>query len=547
MLSFGTSGLRGLVEDMTDREYHVNVRGFLEALIRAGSIRTGNTVSLAGDLRASTERILKAVVRAVLDAGCRVDYCGHIPSPALACQGFRHRRASIMVTGSHIPDDRNGIKFNKPDGEVLKSDEAGILAAVAEFRSRDASGDERFDAAGFFRPGQQPDLPPVNPEAEEAYVRRYLDVFPADFLQGRKIVLEQHSAVGRDLAARVLQALGADLVLEGRTDYFVAKDTENVTAETRENFVRLARKHAPFAIVSTDGDSDRPFVVDENGVFNPGDALGAIAAQFLGVQAAVVPISANDAVVIFLQQKHIFMMQTRIGSPYVIAAMNQAVADGKMPVVGWEANGGFLTATELTLFGKSLYPLPTRDALLPILCALGAGVRHGSLSAAFGQLPKRYTQAGLLDNFPVGVSRALMDGLKPAGAQITQVEFKPGHALCRLADGHTLEMSETAPALGWEKFWQKPGDIWAVKNLLENRYFTKALGFGDIATINVIDGIRIGFSQGDVVHIRPSGNAPQLRIYSNASSQKRADEIVQQGLDDNGILRKLEADIGAAG
>ena len=31
-----------------------------------------------------------------------------------------------MVTGSHIPDDRNGIKFNKPDGEVLKADEAGI-------------------------------------------------------------------------------------------------------------------------------------------------------------------------------------------------------------------------------------------------------------------------------------------------------------------------------------------------------------------------------------------------------------------------------------
>jgi phosphomannomutase len=30
-----------------------------------------------------------------------------------------------MVTGSHIPDDRNGIKFYRPAGEMLKDDEAG--------------------------------------------------------------------------------------------------------------------------------------------------------------------------------------------------------------------------------------------------------------------------------------------------------------------------------------------------------------------------------------------------------------------------------------
>ncbi|MCB0384946.1 MAG: hypothetical protein KDD43_06105, partial [Bdellovibrionales bacterium] len=31
--------------------------------------------------------------------------------------------STIMVTGSHIPDDRNGIKFNLSDGEILKHDE----------------------------------------------------------------------------------------------------------------------------------------------------------------------------------------------------------------------------------------------------------------------------------------------------------------------------------------------------------------------------------------------------------------------------------------
>ena len=250
--------------------------------------------------------------------------------------------------------------------------------------------------------------------------------------------------------------------------------------------------------------------------------------------------------VAFLAEKNIPATQTRIGSPYVIAAMNQAVTAGKKPVVGWESNGGFLTATEFTLFGKTLQPLPTRDALLPILCALGAGLRLGSVSAAFAQLPRRYTQAGLLDDFPVDVSRALMAGLRPADPQIIQVEFKSQLALCRLSDGKIKEIPETAPALPEDKFWTKPGDVWAVKRLLEKRYFKSGLGFGAVTAMNVIDGIRISFSQGDVAHIRPSGNAPQLRIYSNASSQKRADEIVQLGLDAQGILRALEADISAA-
>jgi len=37
-----------------------------------------------------------------------------------------------MVTGSHIPDDRNGIKFNKCAGEVLKSDEKGMSSQIVE-------------------------------------------------------------------------------------------------------------------------------------------------------------------------------------------------------------------------------------------------------------------------------------------------------------------------------------------------------------------------------------------------------------------------------
>ena len=40
-----------------------------------------------------------------------------------------------MVTGSHIPADRNGIKFNKCSGEILKRDEASMMAQEVLYRS----------------------------------------------------------------------------------------------------------------------------------------------------------------------------------------------------------------------------------------------------------------------------------------------------------------------------------------------------------------------------------------------------------------------------
>jgi phosphomannomutase len=57
----------------------------------------------------------------------------------------------------------------------------------------------------------------------------------------------------------------------------------------------------------------------------------------------------------------------------------------------------------------------------------------------------------------------------------------------------------------------------------------------------VLDGVRVYFRNGDIAHIRPSGNAPQLRIYANSDTQARADQIVDYALGEpDGILRQLE-------
>ena len=76
----------------------------------------------------------------------RVD-CGTVPTPALALLGLKCGAASLMITGSHIPADRNGIKFYRPDGEIGKTDETAITA-IAEAIAADRRTDPTIGRRG---------------------------------------------------------------------------------------------------------------------------------------------------------------------------------------------------------------------------------------------------------------------------------------------------------------------------------------------------------------------------------------------------------------
>ena len=529
-LAFGTSGLRGLVTDITDLEAYVNVKGALAYLASAGDVGPGSTVILGGDLRPSTDRIVRASAQAIVDAGCMVENAGKIPTPALIARCLAAKSAGVMVSGSHIPFDRNGIKLNKSVGEVLKADEPGIAAAVARVRAAEyanSASSSAFDPDGMLK--RTPSMPPLDRATEDDYVRRFVSSFRAGGLEGVRVLVYQHSAVGRDVLPRILRELGADVCTGGRSETFVPIDTENITDEQLDLLEQLAAvaeaDGAPLhAIVSTDGDSDRPLVTavvplseaDGHGRrvrFLPGDLLGIVTAEYLAADAAATPISANDAVERRMAARGAFLQKTRIGSPYVVAALDELRATGKYKrIVGWEANGGFLVGSDIARASGVLAALPTRDSVLPILANLFAATEQGiPLTTLWSRLPARFGKAGLIDEVPISASRAILAQLIPTDGSVE-------------ADlTGTLD-----PA-------------WHARKATLARFFTPALGFGAIVRINVLDGVRVSFDNGDVAHIRPSGNAPQLRIYSNSDTQERADQIVALALrEPDGILRRME-------
>ena len=520
-LQFGTSGRRGQVAHLTQLEIYINALGelrYLQALPPAeGGIAGGGEFYFGYDLRPSSTRyvpeqqgrgeIAQAIEAAIRHSGLRPVNLGPIPTPALAHYALGRGGGCIMVTGSHVPFDRNGYKTYTGRGELLKQHERPIGEAVGRIRSElygQQYQESLFDEWGFFKEGSR-GLPPEREAGRAAYSQRYAGFFAGQSLAGMRLVVYQHSAVGRDLLVEVLRLFGAEAIPAGRAESFVPIDTENIDPATMATIQGLAdAAGGADAVVSTDGDSDRPLIcgVDPAGKarFFGGDLVGMIVAGYLRADAVVVPISCNDAID-RSDLAPISEPKTRIGSPHVIAGMERARRRGKRAVCGWEANGGFLTGSDIARNSATLSALPTRDAMLPILCTLFAAREKGlSLTELFGRLPRRFGRAGLLRRFPREAALAIIARFSgnDAGSRIEGI-------------------------------------------------FTPELGFGAAAGVDLTDGLRITFTNGDVAHVRPSGNADELRIYATADTQERADFIVAEGIaEPDGILRRMEREAASS-
>ncbi|MFL9786809.1 phosphomannomutase [Vibrio cyclitrophicus] len=454
-IKFGTSGARGLVEQFTPEVCCAFTFAFISGLESRFSFKS---VAVAIDNRPSSHAMAQATVSAIKSMGLEAIYYGVLPTPALAYTAMQDAIPSIMITGSHIPFDRNGIKFYRPDGEITKVDELAVLAADIYFEVQD----------------ELPILSRSN-RASEQYVARYTNLFARDLLEGKRIGIYEHSSAGRDLYQPLFEALGADVVCLERTDEFVPIDTEAVAEVDKEKARVWSAQHKLDFIFSTDGDGDRPLVADENGEWLRGDILGLLCADAMKVDALAIPVSCNTA--IESSNKFKKVLRTKIGSPYVIEAFSE-LSETYDAIAGFEANGGFLLGSDIEINGKLLKALPTRDAVLPALMLLSAANDSG-IASLVSALTPRFTDSDRIQNFAIEKSREII-----------------------------------SKATGQEPL------------------LVKALGIENVIVTNVdyTDGLRITLNSGDVIHLRPSGNAPELRCYAESSTVQQARALVEQVL-----------------
>jgi phosphomannomutase len=147
--------------------------------------------------------------------------------------------------------------------------------------------------------------------------------------------------------------------------------------------------------------------------------------------------------------------------------------------VGYEANGGFLLGFAATGPAGPLPPLMTRDALLPLIAPLVRARSQGlGLAALVAGEPPRFTAADRLRDVPTDLGQTLV---------------------ARLDTDADARAAFLAP-------------------------------FGMESIVDRTDGLRITLEGGQIVHLRPSGNAPELRFYAEAESQSAADVLLARGL-----------------
>ncbi|MEZ8585554.1 phosphomannomutase [Vibrio cyclitrophicus] len=454
-VQFGTSGARGLVTQFSSDVCAAFTHAFVVSMRRNF---TFTQMAVAIDNRPSSPIMAQAVIQALTDAGVDAVYYGVVPTPALAFTAMQDNMPCIMVTGSHIPFDRNGIKFYRPDGEITKADEQAILTEKVDFDTINAL----------------PNLT-VDYRATELYRARYTDLFDAGLLVGKRIGIYEHSSAGRDIYQGIFESLGAEVISLERTNEFVPIDTEAVAESDKEKAHLWSKQYGLDFIFSTDGDGDRPLVADEDGEWLRGDILGLLCSKALKIDALAIPVSCNT--IISSSPEFKTVSKTRIGSPYVIAEFSELKKQHRR-VAGFEANGGYLLGSDIDVNGKVLNALPTRDAVLPALMLLSLS-RKGMIKDLVANLPQRFTHSDRLQGFATDKSLEL------------------------------LERGRCNP-----------------EQLLEQ------LGLNDvnvIATDNT-DGLRLKLSDGTYVHLRPSGNAPELRCYTEAPDAEAAMILVNQVL-----------------
>ena len=473
-LKFGTSGLRGLVSDLAGLPAFAYTAAFVDVLKQRSLLNDSHrSVYLGQDLRASSADINRLCCAAIHAAGFIAIDCGAVPTPALAYEAMRNHSPSIMITGSHIPDDRNGLKFYLPTGEINKSDESAIAAAHARKSLTDLP----------FIQSVKP-LPQNQVRVVANYRDRYCSFFGSSSLRSLRIGVYQHSSVARDLIVDILSALGAEVIPLGRSSQFIPVDTEAIRSEDEVLAKAWVKDYALDAIVSTDGDADRPLIADSDGMFLRGDLVGAITARQLSASTIVTPITSNSR----LETCGAFLrvMRTRVGSPFVIADMDRAILEGEQAVVGFEANGGVLLGTNIQRNGCTLTALPTRDSILPIVCVLSEIVREGR------QLKDIVSSMGF------------------ASAASTRIEHVSPDRL-----------SKFLVALRCDP-------------VFVSHFFSQ---LGSVEALDQTDGVRFLMRNGETVHFRASGNAPELRIYVEAASLERAASLLQW------VYAKAEMDV----
>lgn len=246
----------------------------------------GEELALGNDPRYSGPVLKASFLSAALENGSRVLDYGLIPTPALAYETRALKRsAGVMITASHNPPEYNGFKVFNKQGEAL-DDETRLS----------------------LKNGKQPTYNARSSSVESADPREYKELLArVAFKKKWKIVLDCGNGAASKLAPEIYrERLDKVTTINAYPDGgFPGRGSE----PTKKSVATLGSMVVATdfdAGIAFDGDADRMYIVDENGVCPLQDRILASYIAFLAKKSKgpfVVPLDAS-MVVDEIAEKH---------------------------------------------------------------------------------------------------------------------------------------------------------------------------------------------------------------------------------------------------
>jgi phosphomannomutase/phosphoglucomutase len=253
--------IRGVVgRDLTDDVVRDIGRGFGTYVLRHG----GSSVSLGGDVRASTEGFSVLLTEGALSTGLNVVDIGTVPTPVLYYSLFTLPvDGSVMITGSHNPPDMNGFKLNMGE-DSLYGAEIQKIREMIELRD--------FESGAGSRSTEE-----MIPRYKEAVRQRI------ELARPLKVIADCGNGCGSLVAGDLLRGLGCELTTlfcepDGR---FPNHHPDPTVLENLTDLIAAVREQGADIGIGYDGDADRVGVVDERGEVVFADKMLALLAREL--------------------------------------------------------------------------------------------------------------------------------------------------------------------------------------------------------------------------------------------------------------------------
>lgn len=318
---FKAYDVRGVFPDEFNEETATRIGAAFGAFVDADEVLVGH------DCRLSSPAIRDALIDGITSQGVDVRLIGEIPTDMLYYASGALSLPGVVITASHNPAQYNGLKFCQAHAAPIGAD-----TGLEDIRRMAEEGLDAVEVRGTVR----------EESVVEGYTDHVLRVAGADGISNLTVAADGGNGMAGVVLARVFDRIDAELIgLYLEPDgAFPNHPADPLRPENLVDLVALVDAERPDFGVAFDGDADRAFFIDDEGVPLPGSTTTAIIADwFLSTQPGstiVYNLICSRAVPETVLAAGGVPVRTKVGHSYIKQVMAESGA-----VFGGEHSGHY--------------------------------------------------------------------------------------------------------------------------------------------------------------------------------------------------------------